>query len=192
MSGLHLSDDRLIEIAFDLDSNQSDRAHLVDCLDCQSRRLALAETIDEVDEVLGRQADEAFPAERLARQRARILHRVELDGRPARVISFPAGHAQEGAPSRPRRSTRWGTVAAAVAASFVVGLLADHLAHELPGSRQSMPAARIARQVTVPSPIRPTQSDDELLGQVELAGTGVGTAALRPLDALTPRAWDAR
>jgi len=27
---------------------------------------------------------------------------------------------------------------------------------------------------------------------VEIAAVGVGPAALRPLDALTPRAWDAR
>jgi len=193
MSGLHLTDDRLIEICFDVDGNPSDRAHLLACRACESRRLALAGTMDDIGEVLTRQADEAFPAERLARQRARILHRVDLDGRPARVISFPAGHTQDGAPPRHRRSARWGTVAAAVAASFVVGLLAEHLAHKLPGSRQSMPDTRIARQVAVSnSPIRTTQSDDELLGQVELAGTGVGTAALRPLDALTPRAWDAR
>jgi hypothetical protein len=71
-----------------------------------------------------------------------------------------------------------------------VGLLAEHLAHDLPGTRQSMPAARA--QVSLPSPqIRPS-SDDELLGQVELAASGVGPAALRPLDAMTPRAWDGR
>jgi tartrate dehydratase beta subunit/fumarate hydratase class I family protein len=39
---------------------------------------------------------------------------------------------------------------------------------------------------------RANASDDELLGQVELAAIGVGPAALRPLDALTPRAWDVR
>jgi hypothetical protein len=33
-------------------------------------------------------------------------------------------------------------------------------------------------------------SDDELLGQIELAVGSAGPAALRPLDALTPRAWD--
>jgi hypothetical protein len=82
-------------------------------------------------------------------------------------------------------------VAAAVAASFLVGLLAEHLAHDLPGSRQAIPAARA--QVNVPNTqARANASDDELLGQVELAAIGVGPAALRPLDALTPRAWDVR
>jgi hypothetical protein len=78
-------------------------------------------------------------------------------------------------------------VAAAVAASFLVGLLAEHLAHDLPGNRQSAPT-----QASVPGVQRATAADDELLGQVELAAVGVGPAALRPLDALTPRAWDGR
>jgi hypothetical protein len=35
-----------------------------------------------------------------------------------------------------------------------------------------------------------SMSDDEFLGQVEAAVGSTGPAALRPLDALTPRAWD--
>jgi hypothetical protein len=135
------------------------------------------------------EADAAFPADRLARQRARIVQRVDQDGRPGRVIVFPAGHTHESAPRR-IRPARWGTVAAAVAASFLVGLLAEHLAHDIPGSRQST-AARA--QVSVAgAQARANVSDDELLGQVELAASGVGPALLRPLDALTPRAWDVR
>jgi hypothetical protein len=190
MSHPHLSDDRLIELCFDLEVTASDRAHLQGCDACQSRRLTLAGTLDDIGTVMTQEADAAFPAERLARQRARILQRVDQDGRPGRVIVFPVGHTHESA-SRRARPTRWGTVAAAVAASFLVGLLAEHLAHDIPGSRQSMPAQRA--QVNVPSTqARVNVSDDELLGQVELAVSGVGPAVLRPLDALTPRAWDAR
>ena len=189
MSHPHLSDDRLIEICFDFDVNSSDRAHLQTCEMCEARRSNLAGSLDEVEAALTQQADEAFPAERLARQRARILARVEQDGRPARVIAFPAGHTHDGA--RPRvRPARWATVAAAVAASFVVGLLAEHLAHDIPGTRQVMPATRA--QASMPAPQIRTSSDDELLGQVELAASGVGPAVLRPLDAMTPRAWDVR
>lgn len=189
MSHPHLSDDRLIEICFDFEVTSSDRAHLQICEACESRRSNLAGTLDDVEAVMTQQADEAFPAERLARQRARIVARVDQDGRPARVIAFPAGHTHDGAPQRVR-SKRWATVAAAVAASFVVGLLAEHLAHDIPGTRQSIPAARA--QVSLPSPQIRTSSDDELLGQVELAASGVGPAALRPLDVMTPRAWDVR
>jgi 2-methylcitrate dehydratase PrpD len=190
MSHSHLSDDRLIEIYFDLDVTATDRAHLQDCDACRARRSNLAETLDDVDVVMTQEADAAFPADRLSRQRARIVQRVDQDGRPARVIAFPAGHTHDNAPRRVRPA-RWGTVAAAVAASFLVGLLAEHLAHDIPGSRQSMPATRA--QASLPTTqVRANVSDDELLGQVELAASGVGPAALRPLDALTPRAWDAR
>jgi 2-methylcitrate dehydratase PrpD len=189
MSHPHLSDDRLIEICFDLDVTAADRTHLQECDDCRSRRSNLAGTLDDIETVMTQEADGAFPADRLARQRARIIQRVEQDGRPGRVIAFPAGNSHESAPRR-MRPARWGTVAAAVAASFLVGLLAEHLAHDLPGSRQSLTART---QVNVASAqARANVSDDELLGQVELAASGVGPALLRPLDALTPRAWDVR
>jgi hypothetical protein len=190
MSHPHLSDDRLIEMCFDLDVSTSDRTHLQTCDTCQSRRSSLAGTLDDIQTVMIEEADDAFPMERLARQRARILQRVDQDGRPGRVIAFPAGPAHESA-RRGVRPARWATVAAAVAASFLVGLLAEHLAHDLPGSRQSMPAQRM--QASVPmAQVRTAAADDELLGQVELAASGVAPAALRPLDALTPRAWDVR
>ena len=189
MSQLHLSDDRLIEIHFDLEVTASDRTHLQECDACRSRRSSLAGTLEDIGTVMAQEADDVFPAERLARQRARIMQRVEQDGRPGRVIAFPAGYGHESAPRR-LRPARWGTVAAAVAASFLVGQLAEHLAHDLPGSRQSIPSTRVASGPTTQA--RANASDDELLGQVELAAIGVGPAALRPLDALTPRAWDVR
>lgn len=190
MNQAHLSDDRLIEICFDFDVTSSDRAHLQACATCEERRSNLAGTLEEIDIAATEDADEAFPAERLARQRARIIQRIEQDGRPARVIAFPAGYTHEAAPRR-IRPARWGTVAAAVAASFLVGLLAEHLAHDFPGSRQSTAIQRAQVPIATTTQAR-ASSDDEFLGQVEIAAVGVGPAALRPLDALTPRAWDAR
>ena len=105
-------------------------------------------------------------------------------------ITFPASYTHEAAP-RQIRPARWGTVAAAVAASFLVGLLAEHLAHDFPGSRQAKPIQRTQIAVATTAQAR-ASSDDEFLGQVEIAAVGVGPAALRPLDAMTPRAWDAR
>jgi anti-sigma factor RsiW len=187
MSYPHLSDDRLIEICFDLEPASTDRAHLSGCPACESRRARLASTIADAGDVMTREADEAFPVERLARQRLRILQRVDQDGRPGRVITFPNSHTQEG-PAYGRRPARWATVAAAVAASFLVGFVADHLAHDVPGSRQAAPAPRQA----VAAPSRPVLSDDEFLGQIELAASRVGPVALSPLDALTPGPGEAR
>jgi hypothetical protein len=57
----------------------------------------------------------------------------------------------------------------------------------------------VATQVSAKAQTGPTVrtvsavgSDDEFFGQVEMAGGSGGPAALRPLDALTPRAWDVR
>jgi hypothetical protein len=190
MSHPHLSDDELFEICFDLEVSSSDRAHLEGCQACQSRKSSLAGTLDDISAAATQEADDAFPAERLARQRARILQRIDQQGRPGRVIAFPAAHAQETAARRVRRA-RWGTVAAAVAASFLVGLIAEHLAHDFPGGRRAAPVQRSQLSVST-TQARAVISDDELLGQVELAASGVGPAVLRPLDVLTPRAWDAR
>jgi hypothetical protein len=192
MSHPHLSDDQLVEMHYALDPSDGERAHLLGCTACESRRARLAQALADVDETVTLEADQAFPADRLSRQRTRILQRIEAVGRSARVIAFPAGHTHA-SPGPMRRPARWAAVAAAVAASFVVGILAGHLSHDLPGSRQSTPAPRMARQTTPPSgTIRAALSDDELLGQVELAAGRVGPAALRPLDALTPRPWDGR
>lgn len=193
MSAPHLSDDQLVEICFAADAAASSRAHLLMCAECETRRARLALTIDEAGDVIAAQADAAFPADRLTRQRARILQRIDAFRRPGRVITFPAAHAQPGSDTVALRPARWATVAAAVAAAFVIGILSEHLAHDLPGSRQSAP--RVARQsapAAAAVPIRAALSDDELLGQVELAAGRVGPAALRPLDALTPRPWDVR
>jgi len=193
MSRPHLSDDRLIEVCFNLETASGDRAHLEACGACQSRRAALAGTLDDVGTAMASRADEAFPGERLERQRARILQQLDQDGRPGRVIVFPHSQTPHGTGTQSRRPPRWATVGAAVAASFLIGLVAEHLAHDLPGTRQARPAARVMQPADPKgSPTRPQLSDDELLGQVELAAVRVGPAALRPLDAMTPGAWDAR
>ena len=49
MSQPHFSDDRLIEICFDLAVTSSDRAHLQVCPECEERRSSLAGTLDEID-----------------------------------------------------------------------------------------------------------------------------------------------
>jgi len=189
----HLSDDRLIEICLAGRFAPPDEPHLMACEACEARRAALAVTLAEVYGRLIDEADQQFPADRLTRQQTRILQHIDQRGRPARVISFPAGHAQE--PVRPsaRRPARWLAAAGAVAAAFIGGIVADHLAHDPSGSR---PNTRLAvHAVDSSGPIRTvvaSLSDDEFLGQIELAVGSAGPAALRPLDALTPRAWDVR
>jgi hypothetical protein len=85
-------------------------------------------------------------------------------------------------------------VAAAAAAGLVIGMLAGHFAHELPGAARVGPAPQLLANesgsaVTLRA-VATTMTDDEFLGQVELAIGGSGPVALRPLDVLTPRAWE--
>jgi hypothetical protein len=93
-----------------------------------------------------------------------------------------------------RSRPRWAAAAGAVAAAFIVGIFAEHLVHELPGSRR--PDTRLAVRAVDSGPairtVVASMSDDELLGQIEQAVGSAGPAVLRPLDALTPRAWDVR
>jgi len=190
MNQKHLSDNRLIEMCLTGDTRSAE-PHLVACGECERRREALTRMLEDVSESAAAEADAVFPADRLARQQASILHRIELDGRPGRVIAFPAGHPQEPAVQRTRPASRW--VAGAAAAGLLIGLLAGHLAHELPdtgvAAGPQFAATDSASSIALRA-VSTTMSDDEFLGLVEMAVGGNGPAALRPLDALTPRAWE--
>jgi hypothetical protein len=183
----HLSDDQLIELCL------GGAAHPVaDCALCEARRADLSALLDEVSASANEEVDAAFPADRLARQQARILQRLEQDGRPGRLITFP-GHGQEPAPPRIRPGTRW--VAAAAVAAFVIGLLAGHLAHDMPAATSATPVVR-AIDTAPPGTLRAvatTFSEDEFLVQIDLAADSPGPGtALRALHDVTPRAWEVK
>jgi hypothetical protein len=76
-------------------------------------------------------------------------------------------------------------------AGLVVGVVAGRFGHD--SSRGLLSAATITRPAEPERGFRAAAvgiSDEELLGQIELAVDGRGGASLRPLDDLTPRAWD--
>ena len=182
----HLNDERLIELC--VGGSPVGDPHVDGCPVCRARCASLMAWLGEVSDVAAAEADVAFPADRLARQQTRILHRIEQEGRPGRLIAFPAGHPQPPMLVRTRPARRW--VAAAAVAGLVVGLLTGQL---IPVGQTITSAPRmVSNESGAAAPLRAvstTLSDDEFLGQVEDAGT-TGPAALRPLDALTPRAWE--
>jgi hypothetical protein len=156
--------------------------------------LSDGQLIQRVTAALNAEADAAFPDERLNRQHARILQRVDQDGRPGRVIAFPAG--QNRIPVsllQTSRTTRW--VAAAAALAFVAGVAAgQRLPTEfrfVPGSQMSgsHPATLEPTGTTLHASTPLVPSDDEFLGELEIAAQS-RPAVLRHIDALTPRAWD--
>jgi anti-sigma factor RsiW len=191
MTQRHLTDDQLIDLCFDA-STKGGHPHLAACAGCAARHASLVEMLTEVSGAADAEIDAAFPADRLARQQARILHRIDQDGRPGRVIAFPAGHPQATATLRSRSTSRW--IAAAAAAAFVIGLAAGHMTHDFP--RFSAENHAVVTPAITGTTLRassvPAVSDDEFLGQIEDAVDSNGPAALRPIDALTPRAWEVR
>jgi len=185
----HLSDDRLVDLCLDRGPLGNEQQHLAACPQCGERRARLARLLREVSEIAAAQGDAVFTPERLAAQRARILQRIEHEARHARVISFPTAHPHSSS-LRARPGMRW--VAGAAAAGLLIGIMAGHLAHQLPRSTVSpaspailaQPAAEPLQFVAV------SLSEEEFLGEMEMAVEGTGGSALAPLDNLTPRVWE--
>lgn len=186
----HLSDEQLLELCL---AGEPQDGHA--CASCEARHAELASLLREVSTAAAQDADAAFPPERLARQQARILQRLELDGRPGRIIAFPRHERDAAALLRPRPSpSRW--IAGAAAAGLVIGLLAGHLAHDLPG-RAPAPAVPVAiatdaGQSATLRAVATTFSEDEFLGLIESIAESPGGDALRPLHDATPRAWEVK
>jgi len=184
----HLSDDRLIEVCLHHAPGVTEQQHLASCDVCQQRRSSLARLLDDTSEVAAAEADALFTDERLARQRAHILQRVEQESRHGQLISFPAGHAASPMLRRVRPASRW--IAGAAAAGLFIGLLAGHLAHDFPAGRV-LPAQRaMATPAGAIQAVSTTMTEEEFLGRLELAIEGTSGSALRPLDDLTPLVWE--
>jgi hypothetical protein len=190
----HVSDDRLVEVCLDEAPTEYEVAHLTACERCRTRRSRLVAMFREMHQAADVETDEIFPQERLAAQQARILQRLEQDGRPARVIAFPAAATADARPLRTRPAARW--IAGAAAAGLTIGLLAGELVHDLPIlGRPSRPAlvSSSARAATSPTPppaaeiVNASFNDEEFLGEIENALNGPHVPALRPLNDLTPR-----
>ena len=195
MTQLHLSDDRLIEVCLLEAASIAEQEHLGGCARCDARRARLRNLLDEVSGAAVTEADAAFPPDRLARQQARILSQLQHDGRPGRLIAFPAGHAHEPTVSRTRPSTRW--IAAAAVAGLVIGVLAGRFGHDYSLGRPGGTRIGVTRSADVPElrtgailEISTAVSEEEFLSQIEIAIDGPAAAALQPLDDLTPLPWE--
>jgi hypothetical protein len=189
----HVADDRLIDICVTRAPAPAEQAHLAACAQCETRRSEIVGILAELDTAATDEASAAFPEARLERQHARILHRVEHDGRPGQLVAFPASHHSRSRlllPPRPR--IRW--AAAAAAAAFVAGVLTGQVTHNFTTTNRAMPSHIVANETGQPTlmVVPTTFSEEEFLDQIEVAAARNGPAALRPLDAMTPRAWDVR
>jgi len=164
--------------------------HLDGCAECRARFAAFEGWLLGVGETLRGEADEAFPAERLAMQQAQIARRLEALERPARVIAFPkAARAVISGNSHVRR---WVTVAAA--ASLIAGFglgqvmplrtVMKNQQAVVPNAHFNAPTtAAIAKDLTATT----TPDADELLSD---AFASPKVKNLSALDDMTPHARD--
>ena len=165
--------------------------HLELCAPCRGRFDAFTAWLDGIGESLRTEADEAFPADRLAIQQAQIARRLETLERPARVIAFPkAARAVISGNSHVRR---WVTMAAAASliAGFGLGQFVplrnayDRRAASIAGERLTGPeTARRAEEI---KPLSTSQNDEELLSD---AFARPRVRDLSALDDMTPHARD--
>jgi hypothetical protein len=189
----HLDDAGLAAIWTDASATGTRLAHphLENCTTCRARFAELSSWLENIRADATSEADESFPAERLAAQHAAIFRRLEAAERPARVIAFP--RFAQPLTSRTSHVSRW--VAAAAAAGLIVGVglgqLMD-LRHSLVRANGTQahvsappPSTRGSVQVQAVSATR----DEAFLSELD-ASISHGVPELRALDAFTPRADD--
>ena len=166
--------------------------HLATCADCRARFAAFDGWLLNVGDTLRAEADEAFPAERLAVQQAQIARRLETLERPARVIAFPkAARAVISGHSHVRR---WVTVAAAASliAGFGLGQIVP-LRNVIVKQQAAAPSPNFNQPETVDrakelTPVSASLDDDELLSSDAFSSPKVKN--LSALDDMTPHARD--
>jgi hypothetical protein len=176
--GVHLNDDRLMEVYFIGD----DDAHLKACRHCRARYDEMARALEHIREDAIHAADAVFTPERLHEQRDRVLKRLERHGHPAEVLHFPArfGSARNAhrllGPAR-----RW--VAGAAAAGLVAGVFLGFAVDR----RVTVKRATTIVAATAVSWQPASAQDEQTLSEIEdaLSGPTRRVPELRALDAMT-------
>lgn len=189
----HLDEAALAAIWTDAatDGIRQQHSHLDSCPACRARFSELASWLDTLRLEATAEADENFPAERLAAQHAQIFRRLEAAERPARVIAFP--RFAQPLTSRTSHASRW--IAAAAAAGLIVGVGVGQLM-DLRHSLSPQPAAMQARVSTTRPrgldrvPAVTGARDEAFLSELDASLSRNAVPELRALDAFTPRAND--
>lgn len=192
----HLDEAALVSLWTDasLDGMPLAHPHLEHCAACRHRFAELGAWLESVRLDAVADADEQFPAERLAAQHAQIFRRLEAADRPARVIVFPASTPP--LTSRSSHAARW--IAAAAAACFIVGVGVGQLMDLRHALNPRRPVASTGARLTPSGPVaragavplqNATGHEEVFLSELE-ASISRAPAALRALDAFTPRAGD--
>ena len=191
----HLDEATLVSLWTDttLGTAPAAHPHLERCAPCRNRYAELTSWLESVRTDAVAEADEYFPAERLAAQSAQIFRRLEAAERPARVIAFPT--FTQPLPSRTSHASRW--IAAGLAAGLILGVGAGQLfdiRHTLAPRQSPTSSARLTTDVqpvqsAAASLPKPGVREEAFLSELD-ASISRAPADLRAIDAFTPRAGD--
>ena len=177
-----------------LDANdEAPLRHLAHCAACEARYAALRSAFDLTRDAAAADADAACSEDRLARQRERIMRRIDALQTGPRVLPFPAAPQPGHVAAQPRVIRRW--VAAAAVAGLLLGLGAGRLVFRAGDAgptattarRDIGPSAEPARQTPTIRAlhVEPGVADDQFLSEIELATAAPRTRELRAIYALT-------
>ena len=198
----HLQDERLLDCyVAERRSESIDpplAEHLADCDACAARYAELSTFMDALRTEGEAEADAIFTPERLRAQRQQIAHRIELVGRPARIISFPRPFAGRNMTVSGTRPASRSIAAVAAAALFVGAALGASYQF---GTRARFTSPALAR-ATAPQRLAPiatrggdpaeAEADDAFLSDLELALERPHTRELVAFDAFTPHVREVR
>lgn len=191
----HLDDAALAAIWTDasIAGGEPSHPHLLECAQCREGMEAFGTWMEGLRLDAVTEADEAFPAGRLAAQHAHIFRRIEAAEHPVRVIRFPT-FSRPMAPGT-SHARRW--ITAAAAAGLIVGVAVGQLTdvrRSLTGGATSAvfrpivpsgadrPAARVQ-----PAALVENDSDAAFMAEVDVSLTRNSLGQLRALDEITPR-----
>jgi hypothetical protein len=168
--------------------------HLETCAACRTRMDGFTSWLEDLRTDANAEADEAFPAERLAAQHAQIFRRIEAAGRPARVIKFPRFAQPLSATTSHAR--RW--VAGAAAAGLIVGVaLGQFMDLRYSSGLRRVPVIASGvgpepQQATagLENASNPAMSDEELMSRIEELTAPRMPDSLVTFDTVTPRVRD--
>ena len=185
----HLNDCALVDTLVEPTRPHATRddAHLAACAACRDRLETLCQFLDSLSAASRNDFDAAYPVERLASQRRRIMRRIEravTQHGPGRLLRFP-----DLAPptlARVRRATGW--LGAAAAAGLLIGVTLGQFLRVVPGPAPEPAVPTVERAVTpATSESDAYPGDEEFLQEIELSLSTPQIWELSPLDALTPR-----
>ena len=198
---LHLDDDVLIRryladrglAALDA-GDESPLRHLAHCPACDARYETLRAEFDATRDAAIADADAVCTADRMERQRDRILRRVDALHAGPRVLPFPAASPSGHAAPQPRVFRRW--VAAAAVVGLFVGLGAGRMLFNGASTTTTTADARQQAAPSAPASLRQaptmralhiesTVNDEEFLSEIELATAAPRTRELRAIYAFT-------